>query len=87
MWATSWPDLCVTPSRVLSTAGSRRSAEKIGTYLASQRPVTAAIGLDAMTIIKSILVVVGILSICCLTGCETTGGGYQQSYANEPEGC
>ncbi len=40
-----------------------------------------------MTIIKSILVVVGILSICCLTGCETTGGGYQQSYANEPEGC
>jgi hypothetical protein len=40
-----------------------------------------------MTIIKSILVVVGILSICCLTGCETTGSGSQQSYANEPEGC
>jgi hypothetical protein len=40
-----------------------------------------------MTIIKSFLLIVGILSLCCLTGCETTGSGSQQSYANEPEGC
>jgi len=36
---------------------------------------------------KKLILLFGILSLCCLAGCETTGSGSQQSYANEPEGC